>query len=440
MSIFAEQEASLRFGAREPTAIPAKEPTKRQAFVYPVFDRWSAHPGKALTPAKLLAAYRAAEDGWPAEQCEIFEDRIEVDAHARALFEAREEGVGHKDFILQAGGDDSADKKAAALLERALLDVPNLLDTFVHQLRCNRFGYSLSEIWWERRRTDGLAVPVWFDNLGHSRFRFDDHDRPRLIVPTQMEGLELTPGKWWCSTRTGRISAAAGLMRTVCWWSMFKTTAFRDWLIFVNRFGIPYVYGQYGDDVDDDEKEVLKEAVKSIGADGWAILSKEVAISIVEAQAAGSSVGTGVHDRLVQVCNSEISKLVDGATLTTETQGPGSFALGKEHAGRGFDLKLGDARRLAHSFASQVGQCFVRYNNLSARPPRLKFHLVRDESPVSRAKVFDMAVNDLGLDLDVDQVRQELQLKAPTGEALTGTRRGTPADEPGAEPGKDDDE
>lgn len=412
-----------------PAALPAKEPTKRQAVYYPVFDRWSAHPGRKLTTAKLVAAYNSAELGYPADQCDIFDDREEADGHLRAQLGGRIQRVARKEWIVQAGGEADVDREAAKLLERQLRRT-NIIETFEHQLTSNGRGWSLSEIHWERvkglRPGMELAVPVWFDNVPHRRFQFDDFDRPLLVTRSGAYPEPLVSGRWWYTPLSGRCVAAAGLMRTAAWWSHFKTMTMRDWLVFANRFGIPLVYGQYEDNASDEDKDILKKAVQVLGSDGWAVFSEAAKITIAEANKTG---GTGeVHQALLNVCNSEISKLIDGATLTTETQGPGSYALGTEHSGRSFELRTGDAGWLSNSFERYVGRPFCEFNSIPAEPPRLKFHLVRDEDPEKRAKVFDMALNKLRIPLDADQVRQELQLKAPSGEALEPPAAPAPAE------------
>lgn len=410
--------------AEPPRSLPSSAPRGRQARSYPVFDRWQAHPGRALTISKINAAYRLAEDGFPDDQCDLFDDRIEVDGHLRSVLEARLEGVALADWIIVPGGDTEVDKEAAKLLEAALRQVPNAVETFSHQLTANWYGYAGSEIVWERVGPSvggvRLAVPTWFHNVPPRRFRFDEHDRPLVITARQMSGEELRPGKWWWSRRPGRVQARSGLMRTLTWWSHIKTMGWRDWAVFANRFGIPFVYGQYDDEemgVDEDEKAALKQAVQALGTDGWAVFSKMLEIHIVETNKTG---GSGeLHDRLIAAANAEISKLVEGTTLGVETPSTyGSYAASRETGGRTHGLRVGDGRRAASSFATQLGKMFVTFNSIPAAPPRILFHVIRDDSPRGRGEVFDIARNKLGMRLDEDQVRYDLQLKAVTGAAI----------------------
>lgn len=403
----------LRMPQPEPT--PRRTPSPKVA-PYPLYDRWSMHPGRRLTPIKLLGAYDAADDGDPIDQCDIFDDRIEADAHLRSVKEQRINAVARKRWVLLPGGDSDADVLAAELLEERLRLVPNFRATLAHQLSCNFYGYAASEIDW--RREDGVIAPVWFENVPARRFRFDENDRPLLVTAAETRGAPLDAGCWWFSAGDGRVIAASGLMRTATWWSMFKSYSVRDWLVWANRFGLPTVHGKYSKEEGSAPEDIaaLKKAVQALGRDGWSVFDDTCEIVITQAQSGGKA--EDVHGALTALCDQQISKLISGATLLSETTGQASYAIGRVHEGRGFALIEGDAEFLADGFESSIGRPFVLYNGMKARPPRLKIYVVQDTSPDARAKVFAIARNEIGLALDADQVRQELQLRKPTGEAL----------------------
>jgi len=398
------------------------EPSKRYLSVRaPRSERFVEHPGMALNPRKIVAIFALAEQGWPQVQCDLFEDVVERDGHLRAQIEPRIEAVAGKSWTLQAGGPDPADIDAAHLLEDAVRAVPNVPEVLEHQLTSTFYGYAATEIVWEQNR-DGMVVPVWFGNTPHRRFRFDEDDNPFVLVDDDTRtGIALERGRWMFSRRRGRRAARAGLLRSATWWSHFKTLSVRDWVLYSEKFGLPYILGRYEEGASDEDKKVLKQALQELGKDSIAALSKNVEVLIESAKAGGKS--DDVHGALVALCNAEISKLITGATLTGETGGPGSFALGRVHQDTRFDLVQSDAERLAIRFEQDVGVPFVRFNSFPAgtRPPRLKIHVVRDVAPKERAEIMAVVLNELRLPLDAEQIRQEFQLKAPRagGEAAT---------------------
>lgn len=375
---------------------------------------------------QITNAYAEAENGFVERMVDLFEKRIESDAHLRAALDNRNEAVSQKPWTIEpgaaAGAETQADRDAASELERRLRMVPNFVATLEHQLTFQPYGWAASEITWEL--IDGIAAPAWFQDISHRRFRFAQETDEQLLRTIETpNGVEMTPGKWWWTCRRGRLTATSGLMRTLLWWSTFKIIAMRDWMIFAERFGIPYVSGQYDPEIHDEDKEVLRSAVRDLGSDGFAIFSKAAEIVIHEtAQSRNANNAEGIHGTIVGVCDNQISFLVEGATLVSSVDGPGSHALGKVHQNRYFDILLGDAERLSQSFEANVGLPFVRFNGLNARPPRLKMHLGLNLSLQDQVDITIKLANNLeGFLVDEEQMRAITLVRKPRdGQGLRG--------------------
>jgi phage gp29-like protein len=414
---------SLALSQRRPRPIGQAPPGGQQFVFQDHLDRnilENTTSGAAI--AQIVNAYQRAEDGDIEHMVELFDRRIEADAHLRGALENRNEAVSQKPFSIEPGGTDPADMKAAAELEERLRLVPDWIATLEHQLTFQPYGWAGSEISWEL--VDSLAAPVWFDNVPHRRFTFDrENDRPMLRTKDKPAfGTDLVPGKWWFTHRRGRLTATAGLMRTGLWISTFKTLTMRDFLIFSERFGIPYVTGVYDETIAPDDKETLRQAVADIGSgSSYAIVSKAAEIVIHQAQMASNS-NEGVHGALIGILDNQISFLIEGATLVSSVDGPGSHALGKIHQNRYFDILLGDAERLSQSFVHSIGFPFVRFNGMSARPPRLKLHLGLNLSLGDQVDMATKLANNLeGFLVDEEQIRAITQLRKPDpGAGLRG--------------------
>ena len=403
-----------------PAELPAAAPARSfAAALMPMGTGLSNHPGWGLTAERIRGAYLSAEQGYPAYQCDVFDDVIERDAHLRSQVDGCIEAVAGKAWIVQAGGEDAADTEAAKMLERALRVVPNMQETIEHLLTATHYGYAGTEIGWDR--VDGLTVPVWFANVPHRRFLFAlDTDEARLITQANMStGEALAPGRWIFVRRRGRQTVRAGLMRTATWWSWMKSLSTRDWQIFSNRFGLPFVVAKYPEGANEEERAKLRKSIQAFGQQGGALLPEQSTLEILERGQGGSS--EPVHPAFVAMCNSEMSKLFTGATLTSgEGSSAGSYALGQVHADRSFDRTQGEAERLGYWVSLAIGAPFVRFNGLTARPPRLKVRVVREVDPLQRMQIADIFCNKLGGKLDEDQIRDEFDFKRPTGASLSG--------------------
>jgi phage gp29-like protein len=398
---------------RRAPEIPDNPGSGAQSLRIPREDKaWVGHPGRKLTVRKLMSSYGLAECGEPERMIEIFDDRILADGHLRDAFETREEDVAAAAWIVLPGSNDALGERVAQLVTEALREVPYLVQTLEHMSTALRYGYSYSEVEW--RRVDGLFVPACFHDVWPGHFKFDpETDEPRLRTrENRSEGEPLRPGRWWGLWRRGRKKAMAGLMTTCALWSMFKTYGTRDWLRFMDRYGLPYSYASYKQ-LGPDERKDLKRMMQSLGTDGWAVFSDNVEVKMVEAMRAGKA--EDVHGAMVALCNAEIAKLVTGSTIASEAGDNGSYALASEQGGRVFHRKLRDATKLAESFRDCVLRPFVQYNGFNTPPPHIKLHVVRHQAPNDRALTF-RHVQQLGVTVSRQQVCTELQIQHPTGD------------------------
>ena len=421
-----------------PRAFPSAAPTGKAAREIPL-DRWVDHPGYGVTPQRVVNIYRLAEAGSLRQQCDLFDDLAENDGHLRNLFEQRAQAVAGKPWIVQGDGDQGETQTASRIIGEALRALP-MVEVLEHQLGFNFYGYAATEIDWGVRNIEGRDwfVPVWLANVPARRFSVrPGNDEIRLLTAEEpTTGAELAPGKWLITRRSGVRVARAGLMRTAAWYACFKRFATRDWVIYAEKYGLPLTLAKYGDpasmggSTDDEGRLVAQEIVENIGNDGGAVVPKSIDIEIKEAGRTGDS--SGVHGGLIAHCNAEMSKLVNGGTLSNDNAGSGgaSYALGEVHASTRWDNVLSDGERVQESFRLQLFASFMRFNGLTGPSPLLKIQVVRDLAPRERAEVADIFVNKLGGQASLAQLAQELGMKAPLDAA--DTARGAPKVEPKA--------
>ncbi len=402
-----------RRAGRLPPAAPGRSPFEvLLARPGDLIDRYRSHPGYGAGPEVLTSAFRLAEQGYPAMQCDLFEDLIENDSHLRAVISSRVTPVAAAPKSIEPGGAGGASQAAAEMLARAI-GRTNFGEASAHQLRARYDGYRASEITWGRS-PEGAVVPRWFSPVPSRRFRFDAEDRPRLLTDVDSVGMPLEPGHWlWSQNGTG-IIARLGMMRTLAWPALFKRLTIRDWVIYCNKYGIPLAEGVYNEDLHDDLIDELEEAVSNIGEDGQAIHSDRAEIKIHHSALQGG--GDSVFGALVNLCNWEMSKLVNGGTLNVETQGIGSHAQATTHEQRSYELIRGDAEWLSEAFRLCVAEPFLAYNQFPAgtEPPILRIQVVADMTPLTRASVFK-TLREIGLPLSKRQMRYDFQAHEPEG-------------------------
>ncbi len=427
-----------------PRALPDIAPGGQDARDIRGFDAWIDHPGYAVTPQGILAAFREAERGYPQRQCDLIDDLIENDCTLRNLFEQREQSVAGKPMVMQADGADADAELAARILGTALRRLP-MITVLQHLLTVNRYGWSGAEIDWGIAVIEGQPwiVPVWIAPVPARRFRISTGasttglDELRLYVdPARPQGDELTAGKWITLRRSGTWVARAGLMRSGAWPAMGKRFGFRDWLIYSQRFGMPTPIVKYKEGADDEAINIAEIVVRRIGNDGGAVMPDSITLDKFDATTGGDN--SKSHGGLIAHCNAEMAKLVNGGTLSNDNAGSGgaSYALGEVHAAGRWDNILFDSELVHEAIRTQVGEPFMRFNNLRGGAPLLKIQVVRDLDPKTQVEIADVLTNKLGIKVSVGQLRQVLGVREPTGDDDAAPGAPKPA-APAAAPAKE---
>ncbi|HEX6022546.1 MAG TPA: DUF935 family protein [Solirubrobacter sp.] len=445
MSVALSARANLRrptveTGILDASGAPIRRPRGEVAPMGVLAEVWNLHPTFDLTLEGLLAFYRQAERGQPMRQMDAFHDMIELDPDLRSKVNDRIESVAGCDWVVMPGGDDKASKLASDELNYRLQNQIQFRSYLMHQSTSVAYGYAATNMQWDVE--EGIVVPTKFVNPAARRFGSPSVDRANEIWlrdDTTARLLELEPGLWSVSTYRnilGRNPYAGGLMRTAAIWSMFKRWAMRSWQVFADMFGIPLAVGYYSEGASPKSKAALEDTVRSIGQDGYAVLSDLTEIVIKEASRGGDS--STVYPLILKVCEEQIAKLFTGGTLNTDVAGVGSYNAASVHESRSYTMKMYDAQMLQETFTSSIGAAFVRWNGYDrAAPPRLKIKIRRDA--LQWAQTLEIIGEVIGL--DEAQLREDFNLRVPADgkgvkfEATPAPKPGDPARAKSKDPG-----
>lgn len=381
-------------------------------------DYGESFAGFKLTPDRVAWIFRQADAGYPLQMYDMFEHLVLNDGQLRGLYEQRLDEVAAVPWTLRPGDDRAGSVQLANELTAACLELD--MDSAIEHLALQAFlGSSYAEIAWVSR-VDGFQIPVEIVCVPHRRFIFDEQSKPRLTHeknPYPGELLEQrTESSWICAeTRRWRRQVQAGLMRTVAYWAVFKRMSVRDWLIFAEKFGIPMIVGKYDENASEATRDALKKAIAALGTEGRAILAHGTFIEVLTEAIRSGGGGDHLHQGITQLCNTEISKAITAGTLTGDTGGPGSFALGQVHAAQKHKLHVADARRIGRWIRRDIGQEIIRRNGLQAKaaPPWLHLH-VQKLDLLQDAKVVQTLVAS-GLSLSAAHQREHFNQPAPRG-------------------------
>jgi phage gp29-like protein len=443
----------------------------------PIPQRLRTSGASTLDPTKITRIFDAADLGIAIyEYADLCKKMRETDTHLMGVDRHRRQAVANKPFLVSPSDDADPVAVALALLDRTVVrEIENFSAAMYSAGSDNCDGWSLSELIWAQsvrrfRLPDGYGGgsvveveglwPVGIEWIHPKHTEFDtagaNSDEPMLNVGSS-GAIHLTPGKFLYTLAPGEgIASARGYSRAVVWMHFFKHASWRDWVVFLHLYGIPFLQGKIDRAKwkDDSMLDVLERALEVYGTgEERPILPDGLGIEVHDPVSIG---GSGeAHKAMIGMCNAEISKAVEGVTLTTEAGGPGSYALGYVHADAAHEVIVGDAvaksaavtsqilRRANEINAPAIARAFAlaglncRPWDLASRTPIGMFRTDREWTPEVRQRLLSGAIKD-GVPVSMAQYRHELQLDAPhdandhvKGEAVPvnkGASLKTPAD------------
>lgn len=388
------------------------KPSTNEIAVLSLRDRYSSYPASGLTPERLAAILREADQGDVYRQMELFEEMEEKDTHLFSILQTRKLAVQGLDWDILSYSDDREDKRIAEFVKDTIENYEDFDDTVLDLLDAIGKGYSASEIMWTVEHGQARIKDIEWKHP--KKFTFDDAWRLRLLTESDpVNGIELPPGKFVFhkyKAKSGHPSRA-GVIRVCSWMYLFKNYDLKDWVAFAEVYGKPLRLGKYPSTATKEDKDTLKEALIKLGTDAAGIVSEGTIIEFIEAK---GTTGTNIYDRLAQFCNAEMSKCVLGQTLTSEIGSNGSYAAGKVHNDVRQDLKKADCRALAKTIRRDIIRPLVIFNfGTDQRLPKFKFHFEEPEDQEKAAKTYKTIVVDIGLPVAVDHIYDKFGIPKP---------------------------
>jgi len=355
---------------------------------------YPTYPSQGITPERLAQIFREADLGDISRQAELFEEMEEKDAHLGAVLQSRKLAVAGLDWDIVPSGDSKREVEIASFVRDVIRGIENWEDSILDLLDAIGKGFSVLEIIWEIQDSD--VVIREFKWRAQKLFTFMQQDgvseNPRLLTEgSPIYGEALSPNKFVVHRYRARsgITPRAGVLRPCAYMYLFKNYSIKDWVIFAERYAMPMRIGKFSASSTEAERNVLKNAVFSLGSDAAAVISDSTVIELLES--ATKSPSSGIYRELVEFCDRAISKAVLGQTLTTEQTG-GTFATAKVHQLVRKDILEADSKALSKTIQRQIIAPLVEFNFGSKDIPTLKFRHEEDTDLISIAQTYKVLV------------------------------------------------
>lgn len=325
---------------------------------------------RQVTPYDLERIISAANSGDTVELCKLSVEVEEKNWDIQNSMDTRRGALLGCGWHVEPGDETPPAREIAERFEKVLRDAGNLngLDTF-YDLCSDLMGaviapFAASEIVWNNGTITG------FQSIEARHFTLQYGYEPRLITLEQPSGMELPPYKFVFhhNRRTGGDMARSGRIRTLAWLHVFQNFPMKDWLGFVERFGMPFVVARVNQNAWKNERDVIKGMIRAFGPSGGGVFTKDTEVQLLQAANAGG--GQNAYKTVLEYTGAAITKVLLGQ-LASSGEAAGWSNGGAQGQVRQ-DILEADARGIEKTVTAQLAAPWTAFNFGPAAPvPRL---------------------------------------------------------------------
>lgn len=371
----------------------------------------SDYPSVNLTPEKLTKIFREADCGYTSRQMELFEEMEEKDPHLFSQLQTRKNAVCGLDWEIIAYSEDSKDKEIAEFVKDTIKNIKDFDSSLLDLLDAIGKGVSFLEIKW--KLSNGYLK---VENLKyiHPKHIYWEDEKLKIITKGNLSGMyvnEVQENKLIIhryKARSGHESRA-GLLRVVAWMYLFKNYTLKDWVTFIEKYGMPILLGEYDESSSEEDKGDLMEALINIGTDSAGIISRNTKVNVIDNDKKSSA---DIFENMARFCDEQISKAILGQTLTSDSGG--SYAQAKTHNEVRRDLTSADCKALANTIKEYLIKPIVGLNfGEECNIPDFVFDFEEAEDLLKTAEIYSKLKNELGLTIDSEHLYEKFRIPKP---------------------------
>ncbi len=403
-------------------------PVRRQELIRPqaepgitsVRQAFAATVASGLTPQKLAGILRACDEGDIDAFMTLAEEMEERDPHYASVLGVRKRAVSGVSPQVVAASEAARDQEIANAVRDHIAEHDGFADLVEDALDAVGKGFAVVEIDWQRDARRWW--PRGFDWRSQRFFRFDRETLTeiRLLDAADLvEGTPLAPFKFIvhrARLKSG-LTFRGGVARVVAFNWMCKAYTLKDWVAFIETYGLPLRVGKYGPQATKEDVDTLFRAVANIGTDAAAVIPESMKLEFVEMQKGGG--GDSIFETLARWADEQTSKAVLGQTMTSDNGS--SMAQAEVHNEVRHDIAAADARAVAGTLNRDLVRPFVDLNfGVQRDYPKLVI-------PIAEPEDLDLIMKNalrasaMGVRFSAAEVRAKIGFSDPEeGDELTG--------------------
>lgn len=231
------------------------------------------------------------------------------------------------------------------------------------------YGMTVMEVIWEYLDgkywiKDIIAKPLdrfFFDYNNNLRYRTNDN-KPE----------DIPPYKFILSQHNASYDRPYGeALLSKCFWPWtFKKGGLNFALIFIEKYGMPFIIGKQPRGQGKDKADELLDKLTAMIQDAAAVIPDDSSVDLL---ANNSKADGSAYKFMIEFCNTEMSKAILSQTLTTEVQDKGSYAAAQTHSGI-LDYVIMTDKRLIENAFTQTAAWLTYLNFGDVEFPRYRLY------------------------------------------------------------------
>lgn len=279
---------------------------------------WHDSVASGLTPNRLASIMReSAEPGADlTDYLTLAEEMEEREPQYRMALGQRKLAIRNIKPVVTGASEDKDDQDLAEEV-RKLVDTTQFRNVVMHLADGIAKGFAVAEIVWSMSGTVWMPARILPRDARHFQFDRVSGRELRLREDGNQDGVALTPGKYMIHTPVLKSGTPIrqGLARTAMWIFMLKSFSLKDWMAFLEVYGMPFRVGKYGPDATAADKRALLRAIANVAADGGAMIPESMLLEFIETKA--SAGGENAFKGMAEYLDEQFAKLIVGQTMTS---------------------------------------------------------------------------------------------------------------------------
>ncbi len=285
------------------------------------------------------------------------------DGHLGGCVSSRKAGVKALEWGIDRG---KAKSRQAKLVEDLFTNTLKVGRIIGEMLNAPLYGYQPMEVMWGK--AGDYILPLDVVGKPPEWFVFDEENRLRFrSKENYINGEELPDRKFLLPRNDPTYQNPYGFAElSRCFWPItFKRGGLKFWIVFTEKYGMPFLVGKKPRGTDKKETDALADTLEKMIQDAVAVIPDDSSVEIMEPSGKGAS--AQIYAQLLEFCKTEVAIAILGQNLTTEVKG-GSFAAAQSHMAVRGDIVDGDKKIVEEAFNELIDWIFD-YNFGSGQRP-----------------------------------------------------------------------